>query len=57
MFYIDRNIETEVFFSHHDMDRASDNKEILKRLKEKVEGYCDQEYGYLIQVIANPTAV
>lgn len=56
MFYISRNIETEVFFPHNDMDLTGDDVEILKRLREKVEGFCDQEYGFLIQVIANPSS-
>lgn len=42
MFYISRNIETEVFFPHNDMDLTGDDLEILKRLRDKVEGFCDQ---------------
>lgn len=51
MFYISRNIETEVFFTHHEMDKAGTESEVLRRLRQKVEGYCDQEYGYIIQVL------
>lgn len=53
MFYISRNIETEVFFTHHDMDKVASDEEILRRLRDKVEGYCHAEYGYVIQVIAS----
>jgi hypothetical protein len=53
MFYISRNIETEIFFTHHDMDKAGSDAEVLRRLRDKVEGYCDQEYGCLIQVIVS----
>lgn len=38
------------------MDLTGDDLEILKRLRDKVEGFCDQEYGFLIQVIANQTS-
>jgi DNA-directed RNA polymerase subunit E'/Rpb7 len=50
MFYVSKNIETEVFFTHHDMHKTCSDPEVLRRLRQKVEGYCDNEYGYIIQV-------
>jgi len=38
------------------MDRLQNDEEILKKLKEKVEGRCMQEYGYILQVSKNPNA-
>jgi DNA-directed RNA polymerase subunit E'/Rpb7 len=57
MFYISCNIETEVFFTHHDTDKAGSDAEVLKRLRQKVEGYCDQEYGFIIQVVGGEAGV
>ena len=54
MFYMNRNLKTELTFSHYDMDRLHNDEEILKKLKEKVEGRCLYEYGYLIQVSNKP---
>jgi DNA-directed RNA polymerase subunit E'/Rpb7 len=54
MFYVNRNLKTELTFSHYDMDRLHNDEEILKKLKEKVEGRCLNEYGYLIQVTKKP---
>jgi DNA-directed RNA polymerase subunit E'/Rpb7 len=56
MFYINRNLKTELFFSHYNMDRLQNDEEILKKLKDKVEGRCMQEYGYILQVTKNPNA-
>lgn len=50
MFYINRNLRTELSFTHYDMDKLSSDEEILKKLREKVEGRCHPEYGYLIQI-------
>jgi DNA-directed RNA polymerase subunit E'/Rpb7 len=50
MFYINRNLKTELTFSHYDMDKLASDEEILKKLREKVEGRCHPEYGYLIQI-------
>lgn len=50
MFYVSKNMETEVFFTHHDMYKTCSEQEVLRRLRQKVEGYCDNEYGYIIQV-------
>lgn len=50
MFYINKNLKTELAFSHYDMDKLSSDEEILKKLREKIEGRCHPEYGYLIQV-------
>lgn len=36
------------------MDRLENDEDILKRLKEKVEGRCLPEYGYILQVTKNP---
>ena len=35
MFYLNRNVETEVFFTHYDMNLASNTHEIFKRLAQK----------------------
>ena len=51
MFYINRNLKTELTFSHYDMDKLHSDEEILNKLKEKVEGRCLHEYGYIIQVV------
>ena len=56
MFFINRNLKTELSFSHYDMDRLQNDEEILKKLKDKVEGRCLQEYGYILQVTKNPNA-
>lgn len=56
MFYINRNLKTELLFSHYNMDRLENDEDILKRLKEKVEGRCLPEYGYILQVTKNPQA-
>jgi len=32
------------------MDKLHSDEEILKKLREKVEGKCHQEYGYIIQI-------
>lgn len=56
MFYIVRNLQTEVPFAHSEMHRVAEEEEVLKRLRAKVEGICDQEHGYLIQVILNTSA-
>jgi len=40
MFYVNRNLKSELLFSHYDMDRLQNDEEILKKLKEKVEGRC-----------------
>lgn len=50
MFYNYRNLKTELTFSHYDMDKLHSNDELIKKLKEKVEGRCLPDYGYLIQV-------
>ncbi len=36
MFYVSKNIETEVFFTHHDMDKTAIESEVLRRLRQKV---------------------
>jgi len=36
MFYIVRNLETQVFFTHYEMDLTSDHKQIYHRLKHAV---------------------
>ena len=56
MFYIDRNLKTELSFSHYNMDRLHNDEDIMKKLKEKVEGRCLPEYGYILQVTKNPHA-
>ena len=56
MFFINRNLRTELTFSHYNMDRLRDDEEVLKKLKDKVEGRCLQEYGYILQVTKNPMA-
>lgn len=56
MFFINRNLKTELSFSHYNMDRLHDDDEVLKKLKEKVEGRCLQDYGYILQVTKNPNA-
>lgn len=53
MFYINRNLKTELSFSHYDMDKLASDEEILKKLREKIEGRCHPEYGYLIQISKN----
>ncbi len=55
MFYINKNLKTELAFSHYDMDKLSSDEEILKKLREKIEGRCHPEYGYLIQVPLLPS--
>lgn len=53
MFYINRNLRAELFFEHYDMDKLHSDEEVLRKLKEKVEGRCHPEYGYIIQIIKN----
>jgi DNA-directed RNA polymerase subunit E'/Rpb7 len=53
MFYNYGNLKTELTFSHYDMDKLHSDDEIIKKLKDKVEGRCLPDYGYLIQV-TNP---
>lgn len=38
-------------FSPYDMDKLNSDEEILKRLRERVEGRCHAEYGYIIQLL------
>lgn len=56
MFYINRNLRTELLFSHYNMDRLQNDEDVMKKLKEKVEGRCLPEYGYILQVTKNPSA-
>ena len=50
MFYINRNLKTELSFSHYNMDRLHNDDDIMRKLREKVEGRCLPEYGYILQV-------
>jgi DNA-directed RNA polymerase subunit E'/Rpb7 len=54
MFYINRYLKAELTFSHYDMDKLNSDEEILRKLKERVEGRCHPEYGYLIQITKMP---
>jgi DNA-directed RNA polymerase subunit E'/Rpb7 len=56
MFFMNRNLRTELLFSHYNMDLLQKDEEVLRKLKEKVEGRCLPEYGYILQVTRNPNA-
>lgn len=53
MFYVSRNLETEIYFTHNEMADAGSDSEVLRRLRAKVEGVCNRDYGYLLQVISS----
>jgi DNA-directed RNA polymerase subunit E'/Rpb7 len=36
------------------MDKLNSDEEILRKLKERVEGRCHPDYGYLIQITKMP---
>ena len=50
MFYLVRNLKTCLIFSPHDMDRLNRLSFIATVLKEKMEGLCFNEYGYIVKI-------
>lgn len=56
MFYLSRHLKTELLFAPYDMDKLHSDEEILKKLKEKIEGRCHPEYGYIIQFTRTPNS-
>lgn len=50
MFYLVKNLKTEVVFSPYDMDKLSRSTEVISRVRDKIEGRCHSEYGYIIQI-------
>jgi len=52
MFFIDRKIRVRFLFEANEIDLLSDDSdaEIIKRVKERVEGRCHEKYGFIIQV-------
>ena len=51
MFSLVRCLKTAIVFPPHDMNKLSDENEIIKRVKDKIEGRCLTEYGYIIQFV------
>lgn len=49
MFYLVKNLKTSLLFPPHEMHKLGNETHIIKRLKDKVEGRCNSEYGYIIQ--------
>jgi DNA-directed RNA polymerase subunit E'/Rpb7 len=52
MFYEIKNLLTSIIVPAHEMQILAKDVEIIKRLKEKMEGRCLTEYGYIIRILA-----
>jgi DNA-directed RNA polymerase subunit E'/Rpb7 len=52
MFFIDRKMRMKFMFSAHEMDLLTNktDEHIIKRLKGRVEGHCNEKHGFIIQV-------
>ena len=51
MFVLLRDLKTTINVSPYDMDKLGMEEEIVKRVKDKIEGRCLPEYGYIIQFV------
>ena len=55
MFYLVKKLKTKVVFSPYDMDKLSRSDEVMNRVRERVEGRCHSDYGYIIQIADVPS--
>lgn len=56
MFHLVRNLKTCLIFTPHDMGKLNTQKAIIQMLREKVEGLCFSEYGYIVKVVSDSDA-
>ena len=55
MFYLVKKLKTSVVFSPYDMDKLARSSEVISRVRERVEGRCHSDYGYIIQIAEVPS--
>ena len=55
MFYLVKKLKTKVVFSPYDMDKLARSDEVMNRVRERVEGRCHSDYGYIIQIADVPS--
>ncbi len=50
MFFLVRNLKTNLGFTPHDMDKLHSESAIVQMLRDKVEGLCFNEYGFVVKI-------
>jgi DNA-directed RNA polymerase subunit E'/Rpb7 len=53
MFYEVKNLLTSIVVAAYEMQILAKDAEIIKRLKQKMEGRCMMEYGYIIKILTD----
>lgn len=51
MFYEIKNLLTSIIVAPYEMQILAKDSELIKRLKERMEGRCLVEYGYIIKIL------
>ena len=53
MFYEIKNLLTSIVVAPFEMQILAKDAELIKRLKQKMEGRCLMEYGYIIKILTD----
>lgn len=56
MFFLVRNLKTTLHFIPHDMDKLHTDKAIVQMLRDKMEGMCFNEFGFIVKIVKDQMA-